>query len=121
MINFADVDVEAMAARDPEVSVVMLNLLRFVPEGGQASYMSYVSENAAVWERYGAEVLYAGVGHPALVADPGQEWDAVAIVRYPSRRAFLEMVRDPEYLANERLRTEALTESVLQPTTPLGA
>ncbi len=121
MINFADADVEAMAAQDPDVSIVMLNLLRFAPDGGQASYMSYVSENAGVWERYGAEVLYAGVGHPALVADPGQAWDAVAIVRYRSRRAFLEMVRDPDYLANEHLRTRALTESVLQPTTPLGA
>ena len=121
MITFSDADVEAMAAQDPDVSVVMLNLLRFAPEGGQASYMSYVSENSAVWDRYGAEVLYAGAGHPALVADPGQEWDAVAIVRYPTRQAFLEMVRDPEYLANEHLRTEALTESVLQPTTPLGA
>ena len=121
MINFVDVEVEAMAAQNPEAPVVMLNLLRFVPEGGQASYLNYASENSAVWERYGAEVLYAGVGHPALVADPGQEWDAVAIVRYPSRRAFLQMVRDPEYLANEHLRTDALTESVLQPTTPLGA
>ena len=121
MITFSDADVEAMAAQDPDVAVVMLNLLRFVPDGGQASYMRYVSENSAVWERYGAEVLYAGAGHPALVADPGQEWDAVAVVHYPSRRAFLEMVRDPEYLANEHLRTQALTESVLQPTTPLGA
>ena len=121
MIIFTDENVEAMAAQDPEAPVVMLNLLRFVPETGQASYMSYVSENSAIWERYGAEVLYAGTGHPALVADPGQEWDAVAIVRYPSRRAFLEMVRDPQYLANEHLRTEALTESVLQPTTSLGA
>ena len=121
MIDFAEADVEAMAVLDPDGPVVMLNLLRFAPGGGQASYMSYVSENSAVWQRYGAEVLYAGVGHPALVADPGQQWDAVAIVRYPSRRAFLEMVRDPEYLANEHLRTKALTESVLQPTTPLGA
>ncbi len=121
MINFTDADVEAMAAQDPDASVVMLNLLRFAPDGGQASYMRYVGENAAVWERYGAEVLYAGVGQPPLVAEPGQEWDAVAIVRYPSREAFARMVRDPEYLSNEYLRTQALTESVLQPTIPLGA
>ena len=30
------------------------------------------------------------------------------------------MVRDPEYLANEHYRTDALTESVLQPTIPVG-
>ena len=38
------------------------------------------------------------------------------LVRYPSRRAFSDMVRDPEYQVGTHLRTEALTEAVLQPT-----
>jgi hypothetical protein len=41
---------------------------------------------------------------------------AVLLVRYPSRRAFSDMVRDPEYQVGTHLRTEALTEAVLQPT-----
>ncbi len=39
-------------------------------------------------------------------------------VRYPSREAFAEMVSDPEYQEVTHLRTEALLEAVLQPTTP---
>jgi uncharacterized protein (DUF1330 family) len=120
MITFSEHDVEQMAAYDPDAPVVMVNLLRFAPNGGQQIYMRYLSDNAAVWERYGVQPLYAGTGQTALVAEAGQEWDAVAIVRYPSRRAFLEMIRDPEYLANEHLRTDSLVESVLQPTTPLA-
>jgi uncharacterized protein (DUF1330 family) len=119
MIAFTEHDVEQMAAEDPDAPVVMLNLLRFAPEGGEQTYMRYLAENAAVWERHGVQPLYAGAGHPALVAEPGQEWDAVAIVGYPSRRAFLEMIRDPEYRANEHLRADSLVESVLQPTTPI--
>ena len=48
----------------------------------------------------------------------GQEWDAVLLVRYPSRAAFSRMVADPEYQEVTGLRTRALTEAVLQATVP---
>ncbi len=44
----------------------------------------------------------------------------VALVRYPSRQAFADMIRDPDYQAVAHFRSEALVESVLQPTVPLG-
>ena len=119
MINFTEEAVQRMVNEDPDSPVVMLNLLRFRPDGGELSYLAYLENNAAVWARHGVEPLYAGSGSAPLVAESGQDWDAVAIVRYPSRQAFLDMVRDPEYLANEHYRTDALTESVLQPTTPV--
>jgi uncharacterized protein (DUF1330 family) len=37
-------------------------------------------------------------------------------VAYPSREAFSQMVADPEYQQIAHLRTEALSEAVLQPT-----
>jgi len=39
-------------------------------------------------------------------------------VRYPSRRAFSEMVADPEYQRITGLRTAALAEAVLEATVP---
>jgi uncharacterized protein (DUF1330 family) len=68
--------------------------------------------------RYGGEILYAGDGSTALVAEEGQAWDAVLVVRYPSRAAFSGMVADPEYQAVTHLRTQALAEAVLQATVP---
>ncbi len=97
----------------------MLNLIRFHPNGGRDTYMAYVAGFAPLNARYGIEVVYAGDGGQALVGATGQDWDTVALVRYPSRQAFGEMVRDPDYLAIEHLRTEALIDSVLQPTVPL--
>ena len=44
----------------------------------------------------------------------------VALVRYPTRNAFAQFVRDPDYRAVAHLRTEALLETVLQPTSELG-
>jgi uncharacterized protein (DUF1330 family) len=99
---------------------VMLNLLRFRPDGGRQRYLEYAQATAAVLPRFGGEVVYAGDGDLALAAEDGQTWDAVLCVRYPSRRAFCEMVADPEYQQLVRLRTEALAEAVLQPTRPWG-
>lgn len=103
---------------DPGGPVVMLNLLRFA-EGGFEAYREYGRQLRETFlPRYGAEVLYAGSGSTALVAEDGQSWDAVIVVRYPDRATFSRMVADPEYRAVARLRTKALTEAVLQATTP---
>jgi uncharacterized protein (DUF1330 family) len=111
-------DLKRYLAEDPGGPVVMLNLLRFKPDGGRESYQQYVEHFRRTAAGFGAEVLYAGDGGTALVAEPGQEWDAVLLVRYPSRQAFSDMVRDPEYNAGTPLRTQALEEAVLQATVP---
>ncbi len=95
----------------------MLNLLRFA-EGGAARYDEYLAHFRSTAARFGAEVVYFGRGLPPVVAEPGQEWDAVLLVSYPSRRAFSEMVRDPGYQEGTHIRTEALVEATLQPTVP---
>jgi hypothetical protein len=83
VVNFTENAVQQMVQEDPTSPVVMLNLLRFRPDGGELSYRAYLESNAAVWARYGVEPLYAGSGSTPLVAEPGQDWDAVAVVRYP--------------------------------------
>jgi uncharacterized protein (DUF1330 family) len=98
--------------------VVMLNLLRFREDGGRRRYLEYTRAISDVLPRFGGEVVYAGDGGTPLVADDGQAWDAVLCVRYPSRRAFSEMVADPDYQRVAHLRTDALEEAVLQPTSP---
>jgi uncharacterized protein (DUF1330 family) len=98
--------------------VVMLNLLRFRQDGGRERYLDYARALTDVLPRFGGEVLYAGDGDTALVAEDGQAWDAVLCVRYPSREAFSRMVADADYQQVTHLRTEALEEAVLQPTSP---
>jgi uncharacterized protein (DUF1330 family) len=110
-------DLKRFLQEDAGGPVVMLNLLRFA-EGGRESYAKYAAALSETFlPRYGGEVLYAGDGGTPLVAEQGQDWDAVLLVRYPSREAFSRMVADPEYQQVTGLRTHALTEAVLQPTT----
>jgi uncharacterized protein (DUF1330 family) len=108
-------DLKAFLAEDSDEPVTMLNLLRFV-EGGAARYGEYVAHFRRTSARFGAEVIYYGYGRAPIVAEPGQAWDAVLLVRYPSRKAFSDMVRDPDYQAGTHLRSESLVEAVLQPT-----
>jgi uncharacterized protein (DUF1330 family) len=111
-------DLAAFLAGGPDGPVVMLNLLRFA-DGGRESYARYAQAFRETFApRYGVEVLYAGDGDTALVAEDGQQWDAVLLVRYPSRETFSRMVADPEYQQITNLRTAALREAVLQPTRP---
>ncbi len=108
-------DLKRYLDEDPGGPVVMLNLLRFRPDGGRERYAEYVEHFRRTSAPHGAEVVYAGDGGTPLVGD---DWDAVLLVRYPSRRAFSDMVRDPAYQQGSHLRTGALTEAVLQATLP---
>ena len=110
-------DLKRFLAEDDGGPFVMLNLLRFA-EGKRDQYDEYAQRTATFLKRYGGELVYFGDGSTALVADPGQAWDAVVLVRYPSREVFSKMVADPEYHTVSYLRTGALTEAVLQATTP---
>lgn len=118
MIDPTGARLKRYLAEDPGGPVVMLNLLRFLPDGGRERYAAYVAHFREHGGRYGAEVLYLGEGSTALVAEDGQAWDALLVVRYPSRQAFSDMVRDPDYQQRTALRSGALVEAVLQATVP---
>ena len=113
-------DLKRFLAEDPGGPVVMLNLLRFRADGGRSSYQEYLAAFRDRSAAYGAEVVYVGDGSTAVVAEDGQAWDAVLLVRYPSREAFSRMVADPEYQEITGIRTRSLDAAVLQATIPWG-
>lgn len=120
MISLTRKDLDRFLAEDNGEPVVMLNLLRFRPDGGRERYLEYVSMAGPLVARYGAEILYAGDGATPLAAETGQAWDAVALVQYPTRRAFADMITDPDYQAADPVRMSALDEAVLQPIRPMA-
>ena len=103
-------DFRARAAEGP---VQMLNLLDFKPDGGFERYAEYGAAVAPLLEGVGGHIVYAGAPAAALIG-PGN-WDLVAVVQYPTRQAFLDMVSSPEYQAIAHLRTEALERAELHP------
>lgn len=107
---------EIFLNHDDGQSAVMLNLLRFGEDGGTKCYTEYLAVAAPIVDLFGAEIVYVGNGLPALSAEPGQAWDAVALVRYPSRRSFADMAMDADYRDKAApMREAALADAVLQP------
>ena len=114
---------ERLAASPDDGAVIMLNLLRFKERAdgidaadgvtGAEAYGRYAVEAVRFVERVGGRVLFTIVPQESVIGpDPG-EWDLVAAVEYPSRRAFLEMTSDPEYLAIHAHREAGLADSRL--------
>lgn len=99
-----------------EGPVVMLNLLAFKPDGGRDRYLEYGTAVAPLVEGVGGRILFAGSPATALLGE--DSWDLVALVEYPTRQAFLDMVASSEYEAIGHLRTEALARSELHPMDP---
>lgn len=117
---------QALVKGDLEAPVVMLNLLRFADRAkdveedmtGADAYDRYGAEVLPYLERAGGEVVWQGTASPNVIGPPEERWDRVLLVRYPSRRAFLEMVSDPGYREIARWRSAALDDSRLVPLSP---
>ena len=115
--------IERLAAGDPDAGpILMLNLLRFRDRAaavdgdesltGREAYERYAGGVASHLAAAGGRIVSAGECAEVVIGPEG-EWDLVALVEYPSRRAFLTMIGDPGYQAIARWRTAALTDSRL--------
>ena len=91
--------------------VVMVNLLKFRPEGGRESYARYAGTSTRLVYDLGGSYIYHGIGLATMIG--GEEWAAIVLVEYPSLGAFFAMVASPEYRAAAPLRQEALLDSRL--------
>ncbi len=107
-----------MLKNPSESPVVMLNLLKFKADGGAAAYARYAKEADKFVAGVGGKMIYLGKAKELLNGD--EKWDVVMLVQYPSRKAFLKMANDPEYLKIHKYREEALEQAVLYATDEMG-
>jgi uncharacterized protein (DUF1330 family) len=99
--------------------VVMLNLLKFKDtandgeSSGSSEYAKYGDSVVQMVENRGGKVLWMGRADQILIGDPAEGWDSVALVEYPSRKAFIDMVTTPEYEKAHEHRESGLERTVL--------
>jgi uncharacterized protein (DUF1330 family) len=100
--------------------VVMLNLLKFKAradgeEGsGRDAYNRYGDAVMKMVESRGGTLLWQGRADHVFIGDVGaNNWDAVALVSYPSRESFIEMVSTPEYEDAHEHRAAGLDDTVV--------
>jgi len=108
--------------------IVMLNLLKFRevaeygsrgPQGvtGREAYARYSKAVMPLLFEVGGQPLWMGKARASVIAPEGESWDEVLLVHYPSRAAFVRMVRSDAYQAIMHHRTAALWDSRLIETT----
>ena len=72
-------DLKRYLAEDPGGPVVMLNLLRFAPDGGRAQYLRYVEHFRRTSTPFGAEVLNGELRVGEVLS--GRDGAAMALLR----------------------------------------
>jgi len=126
-VDFDAAALEAMASGDQDEPVVMLNLLRYRDTAqsghgvdglsGREAYDVYGRRFAELHPRFGGEPIWMGRARRSVIGS--EDWDLVVLVRYPTRRQFVEMLKHPDYQAIAPLRAAALADSRLIETTQL--
>jgi uncharacterized protein (DUF1330 family) len=97
-------NVEGLARLDQHEPVVMLNLMRFHERSrdgdgsGWDAYLRYSAVTVPMIKARGGTLLWTGEATAvALGPQDGNRWDFVALVRYPSVAAFLDMMTSGAY------------------------
>jgi uncharacterized protein (DUF1330 family) len=111
----------ALASAPDERPVVMINLLKFKTgpgpgdeSSGAASYNQYSDKVRPMVEAQGGKLLWMGRVDQVLIGDSDADaWDAAALVQYPSRKAFIEMVTSKDYNEAHQHREDGLERTVL--------
>jgi len=119
------------AEGDDGQPVHMINLIRFrdpmQPVPGYPEFTGTAEEANAYYEQEVTPLLAARGIYPVLASSPQgldaedgeltnlmefnpelDRWDRVMLVRYPSRRAFLDLLTDPTYMKLMPFKTEAI-------------
>ncbi len=96
-----------------EGPVVMLNLLKFKTKGGSSEYGKYGDSAVKMVEERGGKVLWMGRVDQTLIGSADEDWDAIALVQYPSRKDFIEMTSTKEYDAAHEHRESGLERTLL--------
>lgn len=103
-MSVKDLNVEGLEALQDDESVLMLNLVRFkelASNGGTGwdAYQRYSAATAPMIKARGGTIVWAGrVEAVALGVADENVWDFVALVQYPSRAAFIDMMTSDEYV-----------------------
>lgn len=114
--------IQRLLASDDEGPVVMINLLRYAERAsdgsdrtGRQAYADYGAAVIPMVLALGGSIEVLGEAAPTFIGPEGEEWDDVALIRYPNRAAFVGMITSAEYQAVQPHRDAALADSRLIP------
>lgn len=104
---------------DDDTPIYMVNLLRFKEKAvyedgretsltGAEAYAIYGAEVQAHLAKVGGKGIFSGQVSRLMLGEVEDLWDMVAIVTYPSKKAMLTMITDPDYMESAKHRSAGL-------------
>jgi len=104
---------------DTETEITMLNLLKFKEKAeygdgrktdltGREAYSIYGKEVVEHLEKVGGKSVITGKVSRLMLGEVEDLWDSIALARYPSRKAMVEMMMDSDYQESEKHRSAGL-------------
>ena len=104
---------------DVDSPIEMVNLLKFKDKAeyedgretdlsGEEAYSIYGLEVTEHLKKVGGEPIFFGKVERLMLGEVEELWDMVAIARYPSRKAMLKMILDPDYIESAKHRSAGL-------------
>ena len=99
--------------------IYMVNLLKFKEKAsypdkretnltGEEAYAIYAEEVAGHLAKVGGKPVFGGEVVRLMLGEVEDLWDKVAIAMYPSRKAMLQMINDPDYIVSAQHRVAGL-------------
>jgi len=110
---------EGFLEGDSDTPITMINLLKFKKKAeyedgrdtnltGEQAYAIYMEEVIEHLKKVGGEVSFGGTINRLMLGEVEELWDKAFIAKYPSKKAMLKMVTDPDYLESNKHRAAGL-------------
>ena len=80
---------------------------------GYEAFARYTQGSSEVRQHAGAELIWSGRAMQMPIGPSEKTWDLIALVRYPSAKAYIEMIATKAYAAARAHRRAALYDSRL--------
>ena len=115
---------QTLQALPDDGPVTMLNLMRFRERSldgkgsGWDAYLRYSALSIKLIKAQGGTIIWTGTADAVALGDAERHrWDYVALVRYPSRAAFLAMMNSADYAAANVERENGCADHAIVATT----
>ena len=104
---------------DDDTPIHMVNLLKFKEKAeyedgretnltGAEAYAIYGAEVQAHLAKVGGKGVFGGQVSRLMLGEVEDLWDVLAIAMYPSKKAMLAMITDPDYIESAKHRSAGL-------------
>ena len=105
--------------QEEDKPIFMVNLLKFKEKAeypdkretdltGKEAYAIYGKEVVGHLEKVGGKPIFGANVERLMLGEVEDLWDQVAVAMYPSRKAMLKMITDPDYIESAQHRVAGL-------------